>query len=134
MNKLQIKHISGVWRYYFVTICSGILIFTWSYRNFLQSGNEDALVGYFILYGVIASLAVFSLRRSTFRKISEIDGKAYKRLLSSKGKQRPLEISKGKGNEYSQAVEDLLKAYNIFRLANVVFILAFLIIDFLLLM
>lgn len=134
MNKLQIKHITGAWRYYFVTICSGILIFTWSYRGFQTSGSEDAVVGYFVLYGVIASLSVYSMRRSIYRKISETDSKAYKKLLASKGKQRPLEISKGKGNVYSQSVEDLLQTYNIFRLANVVFILVYLILDVLLLM
>lgn len=133
MKKIQLKHITGAWRYYFITICSAVLIFTWTYRGFQSGGDENAVVGYFILYGVVATLAVFSLRRSIYRQISNIDPKAYKKILSSKGKQRPLEMSRGKDMQFSGQIEDLFSTYNTFRLFSVALIVVMLAADALLL-
>ena len=122
MKKIQLKHITGAWRYYFITICCAALIYTWTYRGFQVNGDENAVVGYFILCGVIATLAVFSLRRSIYRQIGEIDQKALKKILASKGKQRPLEMSRGKNMTFSGQIEDLFSTYNTFRLFSVVLI------------
>ena len=134
MGNFQLKHLTAAWRYYFVTISSAALLFTWSYRGFLKSGDENTVVGFFILYGVIASLAVLSLRRSIYRQISTMDPKAYKKILASKGKQRPLEMSRGKDMHFSGPVEDLFTTYNTFRLFSVAMIVLMTVGDVLILM
>ena len=95
--------------------------------------HENIVVGMFVLYGVIVSLAVFSLRRSTYRKILEMEPKTYKKIVGSKGKQRPLEIYREKGERYSPPIEELIRTYNTFRLVGVVMIVISLAADALLL-
>lgn len=125
--------ISGALPYYFVIICCGLLTYTWGRRSFLAEGNENIVVGMFILYGVIVLLAVFSLRRSTYRKIMALEPKTYKKIVGSKGKQRPLEIAREKGERFSPQIEELVRTYNTFRLAGVVMIVISLTADALLL-
>lgn len=120
--------------YYFITICCGVLTYTWGRRSFLTSGDENSIAGYFILYGVIVCVAVLCMRRYTYRRILELEPKTYKKLQNSKGKQRPLEIAKARGEQYSPQVEELLATYNTFRLICVVMILISLAADCLMLM
>ncbi|MCI9467923.1 MAG: hypothetical protein HFG45_01290 [Oscillospiraceae bacterium] len=133
MNQSRGNPITGALPYYFVIICCGLLTYTWGRRSFLADGNENIVVGMFVLYGVIVSLAVFSLRRSTYRKILEMEPKTYKKIVGSKGKQRPLEIYREKGERYSPPIEELIRTYNTFRLVGVVMIVISLAADALLL-
>lgn len=121
--------ITSAWRYYFVALSSAVLIFTWSYRSFMSSGDENALIGYFILFGVITSLAVYSLRRSVYRQIMNLEPKTYKAMMASKGKQRPLEMAREKDKRYSNQVEDLIQSYNIFRYFALVLLIIFIAAD-----
>lgn len=128
-NKFQLSYISGAWRHYFITICSALLIFGWSYRTFQDNGSEDGLVGFFVLFGVILCLAIFSLRRTTYRRIQEMDPKAFKKMMDNRGKQRPLELTRTKNAQYSQQVEDMFRTYNIFRYFCLILLLIFLGLD-----
>lgn len=119
MNQNRSNPFSGALAYYFVTIASGALTYTWGRRAFLADGNENVVIGMFALFGVIVCLAVFSLRRSTYRKIGALEPKTLRHITGSKGKQRPLEVPRGKGERYSPQVEDLIRTYNTFRYAGV---------------
>jgi len=122
MNPSNNNPITGALPYYFVTICCGALTYTWGRRSFLADGNENIVIGMFVLFGVIVSLAVFSLRRSTYRKIMALEPKTYKKIAGSKGKQRPLEIPREKGEQFSPQIEQLIRTYNTFRMVGVAMI------------
>lgn len=132
MNQKQ-NPITGALPYYFVSISCGVLTYTWGRRAFLSGGNENSVIAMFILYGVIVCLAVFSLRRSTYRKILALEPKTYKKIAGSQGKQRPLEIPLGKETQYSPQIRELIRTYNTFRLASVGMVLLTIAADFLLL-
>lgn len=118
MNRFK----GNVLLYYFVTICCGVMTYTWGRRGFMDSGNENMVVGYFILFGVIVSIAVLSMRRGTYRKIMTLEPKTYKKMMAGKGKQRPLELSRAKGESYSPQIEELIATYNTFRMVSVAMI------------
>lgn len=133
MNRSNGNPITGALLYYFVTICCGAMTYTWGRRMFLSNGDENSVVGTFILFGVIVCLAVFSLRRSTYRKIAALEPKTYKHILTVKGKQRPLEIPRGKNEQFSPQVENLISTYNTFRMVGVAMIVLSLLANYLLL-